>query len=745
VLACIVALSVAAVASATRIEIRFAFRNFFDYPTNPDVATIDRYHEYFEDPSGFVALVVENDDVFSRETLAYVETLTHALEPDPIFSHVRSITNARAIRWESDSVDVGTLLPTAPASKVQADHVRNVAADSTLLHRILVSDDSRATLIAAQLAVPPSSSTLADLRRAIHAVNDVIAAHPPPPNVRLRVTGSPVLEVEASDALVNDQLVFTPIALALIMMALWFAFRCAHGVVMPVIAISVAAVWTAGIYPLFGLPLDMVSSTMPATLLVYAAVDPIFVLRRYIDKLRDGLPKHDAIIATYNELTLPCFLNSLTTAVGFASFMTLHLPIIVNFGAVMAIGVMLAFVTTLVVLPLLLAVLPPPPQIAMSGRLSAVIDRSLVALWRWLNAHRRAVVIGAAALIVTGGLFGMKQTVSVFYTRILPPGATEDDIRFLERKFVGVIRSAVFLEGPADTMKQPAVLRAIEKIDDTASRFAIVTAALSVSDIVKEMNRAFMEGDPAQFKIPDSATLSAQYLQMIDPADRGRLVTEDYSRTHVMIFSVDQGTAAWRPMRDAVMAVADRELQPFGVTAHMTEQSPAGFDALDALVYDVLWGFIVAFALVMALIAIVMRSIRLAILSAIPNLVPVMACFVLLRVFDITLRVGTVLFLSVSVGGLFNTTIQLVARVRQRYADGMTPDDALEHAVRDVGPPALFTAVILSAGFAIFGLSRFPDLRVFGLLATTTLLVAFVSDMMLSTTLVRVFSRWRRT
>jgi predicted RND superfamily exporter protein len=86
-----------------------------------------------------------------------------------------------------------------------------------------------------------------------------------------------------------------------------------------------------------------------------------------------------------------------------------------------------------------------------------------------------------------------------------------------------------------------------------------------------------------------------------------------------------------------------------------------------------------------------------------------------------------------------------VARVRQRYADGMTPDDALEHSIRDVGPPALFTAVILSAGFAIFGLSRFPDLRVFGLLATTTLLVAFVSDMMLSTTLVRVFSRWRRT
>jgi hypothetical protein len=746
VLVCIGLVAAVAVASARRIEIRFAFRNFFDYQGNPDVATIDRYHDYFEDPAGFVAIVIESDDVFDRGTLTYVATLTRALEPDPIFSHVRSLTNARAIRWTGDAVDVGQLLPAFPASHAEAERVRKIANDSTLLHRILVSEDARATLIAAQLAVPPSSSTLPDLRRAIAAVHDAIDAHPPPANIKLRVTGSPVLEVEASDALLYDQMVFTPIAIALIVILLWFAFRCAHGVILPVIAISIAALWTAGIYPLFGRPVDMVSSTIPATLLVYGAVDPIFVLRRFMDKLDAGLGKEDAIIATYTELSLPCFLSSLTTAVGFAAFATLDLPIVVNFGAVMAIGVMLAFITTMVVLPLLLAMLPVPPRRAMSTSLAAFVDRTIVRLWRWLTRHRRTVVMAAAALVLTGGLFALQQTVSVFYTRILPPGTTEDDIRFLERQFVGVIRSAVFLEGPADSMKQPAVLQAIERVDATAESFPIVTASLSLSDVVKEMNRAFMEGDPKEFRVPAGGSLSAQYLEMLDPEDRQRLVTEDFSRSHLMIFSIDHGTAEWRPMRDKVMEVASKELTPFGITIHMTEQSPAGFDALDALVYDVLWGFVVAFALVLVMIAIIMRSIRIALISAFPNLVPVVACFLLLHVLGISLRVGTVLFLSVSVGGLFNTTIQFVARVRQRITTtDETPDEAIEHSMRDVGPPALFTALILSLGFAIFGLSRFPDLRVFGLLATTTLLVAFVSDMLLSTTLVRMFFRWRRT
>jgi predicted RND superfamily exporter protein len=748
VLATLALLCVVAAYSARRIEIRFAFRNFFDYPANPDVATIDRYHAYFEDPAGFVAIVVESKDVFDPPTLAYVTELTRALEPDAIFSHVRSVANARAIRWVDDSVDVGQLVPHVPTTVAGSDRLRAIARDSRLIHRLLVSEDSRAALIAAQLAVPPSSSTLPDLRHAIAVVNQTLAAHPPPPGMAVRVTGAPTLEVEASDALVSDQLVFTPIAILLIVVALWLAFRCMHGVVLPMVAISIAAIWTAGIYPWFGRPIDMVASTIPATLLVYGAVDPIFVLRRYLDKLRAGLAKEDAIIATYRELTMPCLLSSLTTAVGFAAFATLELPIIVNFGAIMAIGVMLAFATTMVVLPVLLAILPVPSQRAISTRLATRIDRMLAALWRWLSGHRRAVLIVAVALIAGGALFAStRQTVSVYYTRILPPGSTEKDIRFLEREFVGVIRSAVFMEGPKDIMKQPKTLRAIEKIGETAASFPIVTAVVSVSDMVREMNRAFMEGDPKELRIPDSLNLSAQYLQMLDPEDRQRLVSEDEARSHIMIFSRDQGTAAWRPMRDKVMAVAKQELEPLNISVHMTEQSPAGFDALDRLVYDVLWGFVVAFGLVLVLIAVIMRSPRIAVLSAIPNLVPVVACFVLLAVFGITLRVGTVLFLSVSVGGLFNTTIQLVARLRQRIAEDptLTPDAAIDDAMRDVGPPALFTAVILALGFAIFGLSRFPDLRVFGLLASTTLVVAFVSDMMLSTTLLRVFFRWRRT
>ena len=746
VLAVVVVACAFAAYSARRIQIRFAFRDFFDYHGNPDVTTIDRYHKYFEDPAGFVAIVVESADVFDAKTLGYVTTLTHALEPSPLFSHVRSLINAKATRWADDSVDVGLLLPAIPGTRAEADRARAIAKQSVLIHRVLVSDDSHATLIAAQLAVAPTSCSLEDLRRVVAEVHTVVDAHPPPAGIHVRITGAPVLEVAASDALLFDQKVFTPIAIVLIVLALFFAFRCVHGIVLPVIAISVAALWTAGIFPMFGRPVDMVASTIPATLLVYGAVDPIFVLRRYLDKLAAGLGKEDAIVASYRELTLPCFLSSLTTAIGFAAFGTLHLPMIVAFGRVMAIGVLLAFVTTIVVLPVLLAILPVPPPRRTSARLEGALARLMSATWHWLTRRRAAVLAVLALVLAAGAVFGPRQTVSLYYTRILPPGHTADDIRFLERDFTGVIRSALFLEGPPDVMKDPRTLAAIARVEQTATRFPIVTVAISLADVVEEMNRAFMEGDPKEHRIPKSPNLVAEYLQMLDPGDVARLVTGDDARSHVMIFSKDEGTAAWRPMRAAVMAAAHRELAPLGISAHMTEENPAGFDVLDPLVGQMVWGFALAFGLVVLFIALILKSVRAALISVIPNLIPVITSFLFLAAAGITLRIGTVLFLSVSIGGLFNTAIQFLARVQQRHAadPAASPDDVIEQSMREVGPPALFTAVILSAGFVIFTLSRFPDLRVFGVLAMNTLLVGFVSDMCYTTTFTRMFFRWRK-
>jgi hypothetical protein len=159
----------------------------------------------------------------------------------------------------------------------------------------------------------------------------------------------------------------------------------------------------------------------------------------------------------------------------------------------------------------------------------------------------------------------------------------------------------------------------------------------------------------------------------------------------------------------------------------------------------VLWGFVAAFSIVVALEWAMFRSLRVALVSVIPNLVPIAACFITMRLAGLHLRVDNSLVLCVSVGGLFNTTIHIVARILQEIRAGATdPDAIIERSLRAVGPPSLYTAVVLSLGFAVMGLSPFPGLQALGLLSMVTLMTGFVSDATVTSTLMRSTFDWRR-
>jgi predicted RND superfamily exporter protein len=116
-----------------------------------------------------------------------------------------------------------------------------------------------------------------------------------------------------------------------------------------------------------------------------------------------------------------------------------------------------------------------------------------------------------------------------------------------------------------------------------------------------------------------------------------------------------------------------------------------------------------------------------------------------MRALGLSLRIDSSLVLCISVGGLFNTTIHLIARVLQQVRSGLhEPDLVVSRALAAVGPPSLYTAVILSAGFAVLGFSRFPGLRILGLLCMVTLLTGFVADATITTTFFRYFFGWNR-
>jgi predicted RND superfamily exporter protein len=731
---------------ATKIQVRFQYRDFYAYPANKDLPTFDRYSAQFGDPAGNVVVLLQADDVFQRPYLEYVDALSRDLEPSPLFSHVRSLSTVQLVRATGDGVEVGPIMSRVPDTQEGIEAVRRTALDSKLTLRRMVSKDSTATAVLAEMRTPAEVATVDEESAAIDVVREAVARRPPPPGLKATITGAPSIEVSMTHALLRDQLVLTPVVVGIIVLALLLSFRSIHGILLVLSAVTVSLVWTAGVFGAVGRPVDITGSIIPTTILVYGVVDPIFVLTRYLAKVELLGDRARALDEALAEMLLPCFLTSLTTALGFAAFITATMPTVRYLGVVVAIGVGFSFVTTVTVLPLLLSMVAPPRRALSSLAFPRALDALLARSWRALNARRGLVVAAAALLLVLGVAAGRGLRVNNSYVETAPDSPARRAVRVAEEKLSGVVRFIVYLEGEPGAMKRPEVLRAIAGVESAMEHDPMVTSSIGLPDLLAETNQAFQDGEASARSLPASAGLIAQYLTFIDPDVRDDFVSEDYARSHVRILAADEGGAAAKRFGEELQAAVDAQhFDALGVRVSLTGNGVVTYRELERIVVEILWGFVTAFAIVLAFEVVVFRSIRAALISVVPNLLPLGACFLAMRLARVDFRIDTALVLCISIGGLFNTTIHVIARALQRLRAGETDADAtIEGALRAVGPASFYTAAILSAGFSALLLSSFPGLRALGGLAMITMLTAFFSDAVFTTTLMRVFYPWPR-
>lgn len=736
---------VLAALSARTIRVQFQFRDFYDFPQNARSAQLKRDIDRFGDPAGFVVALVESERVFRSDNLAYIQALTRALEPDPTFVRVLSLSNVHAIRGAGDEVVSGPLLSRIPDSASELAELERFALDSPLLLRRLISADGKLTAVLAEMRQPSAYATIAEQQRAISVVENAIASIPAPRGTSVRITGAPAVDTGVTRALIRDQLVLVPCVVAALSVILFAAFRSLWCVVVSLAAVSVAALWTAGAFALFGRPVDIIGSMVPISILVYGMVDPIFLLARVLQKERAGHAKLDAIAEASSELGLPCFLTSLTTALGFAAFVSAHQPTVRYYGLTVAVGVLLSWVTSVTVLPILLSWVPLPTRSFDALRSTRWLEGSLRSTWRVLRTRTRSTLVLTAVLFIVGAWFASRQRIDNLYVGQLPRGLVRDDVHRLEERLSGIVSLTVHLEGPRDSLKQPEVLRRMAQVDRAMAKEPVVSGVSSLAELVAEANQAFQGGQVVDREIPQSRSLVAQYLALIDPSDRASFVSDDFSQAQIAVALVDQGSEKTLAVAAALKeSVRQAGFEALGVQAVVGGKGLVSYDELDDVVVGLLYGFVLAFAAIVLLQWLVFRSARIALISVLPNLLPVVACFVCLRAFRIQLRIDTALVLCISVGGLFNTTIHFAARVRQlARADGADPDALIELAMLSIGPPALFTACALSVGFSVLFASSFAGLQALGLLTVVTLIVGFFSDMVVTAVLLRIGLDWR--
>ncbi len=706
------------------------------------------YERFRSEFGGTRALIValqadSADRLFSRATLETIAAITGDIERVDTVQHVNSLATATIVdAIKSQSADEGGLevrpLLEDVATRDPAD-IRRRALEDDLIRGDLVSEDGRTTAIIVGFDEDRIDEVRAGVIQQIHDIVDPKL----PAGVRAYYNGSLEISETYNRITLDNQWKFTPPILLFTVLAIYFSFRSWRKTMLAMFAILISLLWTLGLYSLMGYSYNVLASMLVPLVVVLAIADDVHIMQHWDEERRNGDVEH-AFKATVAHLTAPLFGASATTALGMLSLATSSVVAVRAFGVGSAVGIMVDFVISIILMPTLLSLVKPETAEAPHERYFLA---PLKAVARFSCGHPGRVLAVSMVVVVVAALGILRLRVDTnhisFFSADHPLGQSA---AIIDKELGGVYSFQIMLEGPPESLKTPDALQRVDRLQEALRAFPHVRKVTSVADYVKRINKELNDGRPEANVVPGDASTIAQELFVFALGGEGRhelerVVASDYSRAQISIKLQSMSSDLVLEEVEQADRLAQEAFAGTGITV-LTTGSGRLFSTLDHyLVRSQLTSFGTAFFTVFGVIFLVFRSFRFGVLTIAPNLLPVLAVLGVMGYLDISMNVATVMVASVALGIVDDDTIHFINRYRREAAAGRSTDEAIEIATAHEGRASLTTAIINCAGFGVLLLSEYKPTAWFGGLLALTMITAFLAEVFILPATIKLLPR----
>ncbi|MCA9564527.1 MAG: MMPL family transporter, partial [Myxococcales bacterium] len=401
--------------------------------------------------------------------------------------------------------------------------------------------------------------------------------------------------------------------------------------------------------------------------------------------------------------------------------------------------VMFALLYTLILVPIAFSYLPPLTVKTVKD--SGFIHRMLVGTADLAWKHHRPVVI-VTVLIGLIAALGIPRTevgadFQAYFHDDDPVGV---DARFVDQHLGGTITIEVVAE--ADDVRQPEVLRAMERARVYLQENPAVGTAMGSEQLVRTLNERYM-GDPEAYVIPDTLPRSAQLLELII----GDEIYRDYFSTDARIgrLSARVNGSEYRQLGEHSEEIEAYVVGQFDglARAEMTGLGKLILNLDSYILSSQIRSILVAFITIGLMICLMFRSLRFGFYALIPNATPLLIIVGAMGWLRISLDVATVMIGSIMLGLIVDDTVHFLARLRLEEraakAEGRNWDlrTPLYASGVGTGRALLTTSIILAAAFWTNLAASFKVNQNFGLLSGIAVCLALVCDLLVLPAVIR--------
>jgi predicted RND superfamily exporter protein len=527
-----------------------------------------------------------------------------------------------------------------------------------------------------------------------------------------------------------DMKTLYPLMFVLILIVLAFLLRSVSGMVATALVILMTIVCTMGLTGWLGIKMSPPTTSVPVIVMTLAVADCVHILVIFLHGLRRGREKDAAMAESLRINLSPVFLTSLTTAIGFMSLNFSDAPPFRDLGNMAAMGVAAAFILSMTFFPALMMVLPVRVRAGGESH-TTMMDRFAEFVIR-----RRTILFWGMAVLIIGLVSQLprNQLNDVFVEYFDEEITFRADTEFATDNLTGIYLIEYSL--PTDGEKKisdPEFLRQVEAFANWYRAQPNVLHVNVITDIMKRLSRNMHADDAAWYRLPDDNELSAQYLLLYEfslPFGLDLNNQIDISKTATRMTVTMESTSTEELLATEARAKA---WLASNVPPHMQVDGASSAIMFAHIghrnIRSMLKGTTVALVLISAILVIALRSVRIGLLSIVPNLVPIGMAFGLWGMLVGQIGLAMSVVAGVTIGIVVDDTVHFLSKyVRAQREQGLSPEDAVRYAFSTVGTALWVTSFVLVIGFGILALSTFELNSGMGLLTAITIALALVAD-----------------
>ncbi len=724
---------------ASKMELSYEFAKIL--PENdPTFIEYQNFKKQFGEDGNVMVLGFEDKNLFTLNKFNDWYHLSKAIKIIPGIKEVLSVPTAYKLSL-NDSLSKFEFVPLItkiPRTQSDVDSIKLEVEKLKFYEGIIYNKETGATL----MAITFNNASLNSKRRLdiVKEIKTLTESFGEKHSVQMHYSGMPYIRSQMMEKISHEMTLFLILAVLITGFILWLFFRSGVTVFFSLFIVAIGVVWSVGILELYGYKITVLTGLLAPLIMVIGVPNCIFLINKYQGEFILHGNKIKALSRMIETIGVTLFLANVTTAIGFGVLYFTKSSMLVEFGVVAAIGVMVTYFITLILIPVMLYLLPEPKAKHTKHLEGKRITKILSVIDNLVQNKRKAIYITTIVITALGVIGMFKISFIGYVVDDLPKkDPVYTDLHFFESAFKGVLPFEISIDTKKENgvfAQNAKVLYKMKALQGIFAEYKEFSKPVSVVEAIKFSYQSYKGGNPKYYRLPaiDDLKILSDYSGTLSGQNNKLKLFIDSAKsiTRISFQMADIGSKRIKELVSEIRPKVDSIFNPKEYEVHMTGHSLVFLKSNDYLLYNLMESLIIEILLIAIVGMALFRSVRIIILSKLPCLIPLIITAGVMGFLDIRFKPSTILIFSIAFGISSDGTIYFLTKYRQELRKkGGDAFKAISEAIKDTGLSMVYTSVILFFGFSIFSVSSFGGTAALGVLISLTLIMSLITNLVL--------------